>query len=290
MMLARVAVRSRTRLSPSFVRLVLGGPELAGFGVAGPVLDQRIKLILPGPAGLPQLRPECWWADFQALPEHGRGAVRTYTLRAITAADELVVDVVVHPGAHGPGSAWAGGAAPGDEVLVLVPAQGAPASGIEWAPGEAGRLLIVADETGVPAACSILESLPAGANGAAFLEVPLAEDVQDVTAPPGVDVRWLPRSGRPVGELATTAVVEHLGGGAVPEIDEEEADLLWETPTYSSSGEAITDRPAAGAYAWIAGEARMVTGLRRHLVGEIGMPRQQVAFMGYWREGVAMRG
>ena len=88
MMLARVAVRSTTRLSPSFVRIVLGGPELAGFGVAGPVLDQRIKLLLPGPTGLPQLRAESWWTDLQALPEDERGAVRTYTLRAISAEDE----------------------------------------------------------------------------------------------------------------------------------------------------------------------------------------------------------
>jgi len=288
MMLARVAVQSVTRLSPSFVRLVLGGPELAGCGVAGPVLDQRIKLLLPGPAGLPQLRPESWWADFQALPEDERGAVRTYTLRAITAEDELVVDVVLHPGACGPGATWAASAAHGDEVLVLVPSRDAPPSGIEWAPGRADRLLIVADETGVPAACSILESLPPESRGAAFLEVPLPEDVQEVVAPPGVDVRWLPRAGRPVGRLVTTAVVEHLGGGAVPEVDE--VELLWETPTYSSSGETTADLPAEGAYAWIAGEAGMVTGLRRHLVGEIGMPRQQVAFMGYWREGVAMRG
>lgn len=42
-------------------------------------------------------------------------------------------------------------------------------------------------------------------------------------------------------------------------------------------------------YAWIAGESKVVTGLRRHLVTELGMDRSQVAFMGYWREGVAMR-
>ena len=44
-----------------------------------------------------------------------------------------------------------------------------------------------------------------------------------------------------------------------------------------------------GTYAWIAGESRVVTGLRRHLVKELGFDRRQVAFMGYWRRGVAMR-
>jgi NADPH-dependent ferric siderophore reductase len=33
----------------------------------------------------------------------------------------------------------------------------------------------------------------------------------------------------------------------------------------------------------------MVRALRRALVGELGLARAQVAFMGYWREGVAMR-
>ena len=44
-----------------------------------------------------------------------------------------------------------------------------------------------------------------------------------------------------------------------------------------------------GTYAWIAGESTVVTGLRRHLVNELGFDRRQVAFMGYWRRGVAMR-
>ena len=33
----------------------------------------------------------------------------------------------------------------------------------------------------------------------------------------------------------------------------------------------------------------MVKAMRRSLVTELGMERAQVAFMGYWREGVAMK-
>ncbi len=44
-----------------------------------------------------------------------------------------------------------------------------------------------------------------------------------------------------------------------------------------------------GLYAWIAGESKVVTGLRRHLVNELHIDRSQVAFMGYWRRGVAMK-
>ena len=52
-------------------------------------------------------------------------------------------------------------------------------------------------------------------------------------------------------------------------------DILWET------GQA----QSALFYAWIAGEAGTVKELRRYLVGEAGVDRKQVAFMGYWRRG-----
>ena len=41
-------------------------------------------------------------------------------------------------------------------------------------------------------------------------------------------------------------------------------------------------------YVWIAGESKVVTGLRRVLVRDLGLDRRQVAFMGYWRVGVSM--
>lgn len=291
-MLVRAQVRSVERLSPSFLRLVLGG-DLDRLGVGGPLLDQRIKLLFPTPAGLPQLRAQCWWEDFQALPEETRGAVRTYTLRAVTSARELVVDVVLHPGAHGPGSSWASAARPGDELLALVPSCDASRTGVEWAPGDADRLLIVADETAVPAACSILSALPARARGTAILEVPVTADEQRIPAPDGVSVRWLPREGRPVGALAAVAVAELFGGAVAEPSAGSPGDVdpdLWETPTHSSSGDSLVSGPSDGCYAWVAGESGMVTAIRRHLVGEVGLPRHQVAFMGYWRQGVAMRG
>ncbi|UMG94793.1 SIP domain-containing protein [Nocardioides sp. TF02-7] len=92
----------------------------------------------------------------------------------------------------------------------------------------------------------------------------------------------------------------HLTGTPADPVDvaDEEIDPdLWETPVYSSSGEEVVETtrvpadgtPFPGLYAWIAGESKVVTGLRRRLVKELGIDRGQVAFMGYWREGVAMR-
>lgn len=293
MLLARLRVAAVSRPSPSYVRIALAGPDLADFGVEGPFYDQRIKLVLPGSAGLPELRPETWWSDYAALPEETRGSIRTYTVADTVGAGpdaRLVVDFVIHPGAHGPGSDWALAAEEGDELLAVLPRKGVPYGGIEFAPGAATRILLVGDETALPAITQILRDFPADAEATVFLEVPLAGDIAALPERAGLKVTWLPRDGRPVGDLAVAAVGEHLGfaahaGGAV-EVDPD----LWETPVYSSSGEPLDAARADDRYAWIAGESRMVTRLRRHLVGELGMPRSQVAFMGYWREGVAMKG
>jgi NADPH-dependent ferric siderophore reductase len=102
-------------------------------------------------------------------------------------------------------------------------------------------------------------------------------------------VTMAPRRGAPYGgiEFAPGAASRLLLAA-----DEEVDPDLWETPTYSSSGEPVAEPaevPHGDLYAWIAGESKVVTGLRRHLVRELGIDRRQVAFMGYWRQGVAMR-
>lgn len=303
MVLAEVEVVSTARLSPSFVRLELGGPGLAEVGPVEPGpdarwWDQRFKLVVPHEGGsLTSVAgaDESWLSTWLERPAEERGHMRTYTLRALRGEGDdtrVVVDVVLHEGVSGPGADWAGSAAPGDRAVVLMPRRGHAFGGIEFAPPEPADLLLVGDETAVPAICAILEQLPDDARGAAYVEVPHALDVQDVRRPAGVAVTWLPRSGRAHGIPLTAAVLDHLGTpadalGPPAEVDPD----LWETPTWSSSGEPI--EPGAGPtgelYAWIAGESAMVTGLRRHLVRELGIDRRQVAFMGYWRRGVAMR-
>ena len=307
MIVDEVEVVSVVRLSPSFVRIELGGACLADFGTDGPVYDQRFKLVLPGASGrVPSLTAdEDWYAAWLAQPEAERGHMRTYSVRDVRGEGvdtRLVVDIVVHPDdpASGPGARWAAGARVGDRVVAVAPRRGVAFGGIEFAPGKARHLLLVGDETAVPAISSILECLPEGARGTAFLEVPHADDVLDVDGPVGVEVVWLPREGRPLGERLHEAVVAHLGVPAPAALDAAATDVddLWETPTYSSSGEPLTGAgvasrtagPHADLYAWIGGESGVVTALRRHLVRDLGIARHQVAFMGYWRRGVAMKG
>ena len=42
-----------------------------------------------------------------------------------------------------------------------------------------------------------------------------------------------------------------------------------------------------GTYLWAAGEAGMLTPVRRHWRGTLGLPEAQVHCSGYWRRGVA---
>ncbi|NYI44279.1 NADPH-dependent ferric siderophore reductase [Nocardioides aromaticivorans] len=314
MLLTELEVVRAERVSPSFVRIELGGPELAEFGTPGPVLDQRIKIVFPNAAGtLPSFADadESWWTTWMEIPEDERGSMRTYTIRDVVgegADTRFVVDIVVHEASghddplDGAGNRWALQAAAGQRLVVMAPRRGHEFGGIEWSPGAADRLLLVGDETAAPAIRGILRDLPADASGAAFLEVPVDGDVlDDVVAPPGVEVTWLPRNGGARGEELHAAVLAHLTGSAPAEaitVGDDEIDPdLWETPVYSSSGEQVADAtavptdgsPFAGLYAWIAGESKVVTGLRRKLVNDLGLDRKQVAFMGYWREGVSMR-
>ncbi|MBZ5735741.1 siderophore-interacting protein [Nocardioides sp. TRM66260-LWL] len=317
LLLADVEVAAVRRLAPSFVRLELVGPDLDGphgLGVDGPWLDQRIKLVLPVGDTAPRpvaLLPDDWHAAWRALPAAERGAMRTYTVRDVLERDDvrrLVVDVVVHedaPGTpQGPGCRWALAARPGDRVGLIAPRRGHAFGGIEFLPprppGPDAPVLLVGDETAQPAIAGILRDLPADARGHAVVELPTRADVEALApltpAPDGVEVVWLARERGERGTALAAAVLALLGLDAPRTTDGLEIDPdLWETAAHSASGEPLVAAPAAGAtpthpalvdrYAWIAGEAGVVTGLRRTLVREHGMPRRDVAFMGYWRQG-----
>ena len=60
------------------------------------------------------------------------------------------------------------------------------------------------DETALPAIAGILRDLPGDAVGAALCEVPLSADVQELAAPAGVEVVWLPRDGARAGLARST--------------------------------------------------------------------------------------
>lgn len=301
--LARAAVRAVERVSPNFVRVTFGGEELAEFGTPGEVFDARIKLIFPPASGiLPPLDRDThdWWGSYLAVPEAERGSMRTYSIRELrmtTEGTEVDVDFVLHlePGLTGPASRWASTAAVGQELFLIGPRRGSTGhGGTEYAPGQAPSVMLVGDETAAPAIARILEDAARDLRGTAFIEVPSAADILTIDAPAGVDVHWLSRAGDEAhGAQLIPAVLTHLGDAHthIEVRDLEGEEMLWETPEYSALGEDIAANDApADRYFWIAGESGVVTTLRRHLVKDLGIARSQVAFMGYWRRGVAMRG
>ncbi|WP_449279865.1 siderophore-interacting protein [Leucobacter sp. GX0328] len=313
---AVVHVDAVERVSPSFVRIVLAGDALRGIGNPGRTFDQRIKLVFPAAAGrAPVLPPDTtdWYAAWLAVPEAERGTMRTYSIREVRVEPDgttrLVVDFVLHlvEGETGPASSWANAAEAGHELLLVAPRRGRfDGGGIEFDTERTGRLLLAGDETAAPAIASILEDLPRDAVGAAFIEVPERADALAIDAPVGIAVHWLARAGEAHGSRLLPAVLEHLGvapdrvrspgaADASRPASASSEDLLWETPSYSGAGETVDEPDAPGAAHsddafWIAGESAVVTKLRRHLVKDLGIPRAQVAFMGYWRRGVAMKG
>ncbi|MCF8611571.1 siderophore-interacting protein [Gordonia sp. HY285] len=305
---AYVIGRARVSLvepvSPNFVRITFVGGDVDRLGNPGQTFDQRIKVIFPPSSGvLPELAGgDDWYRRWLEIPEDRRGAIRTYSVRDLRVADdgttELVVDFVLHmaPGATGPASSWASRASADDEVMLVAPRRGRrDGGGLEYQPGDSGSVLLAGDETAAPAIARILEDAPADLRGTAFIEVPTGADVLPCAAPAGVSVHWLARDGADHGARLRPAVLDHLGAADSADdadVDENPDDpMVWETPVFSNLGEDVGPEPAPGErYYWIAGESKVVTGLRRHLVKELGIARSQVAFMGYWRHGVAMKG
>ena len=319
-----VTVSAVRDLSPSFRRITLGGYALRDFGVHGPTLDLRVKLVLPSRAAdgtvlpLPVFRVEepGWYRQWLAMDPDVRGSMRTYTVRRArldAVYPEIDVDIVLHgegdgTASEGPGATWARQARPGDRVTLIGPNSRAAHcvledtyAGIEWRPGTARRILLAGDETAVPAICAILETLPPHLSGDAVLEVPDAGDIRNIRTEADVAVTWLARGsggagqgahrGRPHGELLRAAVrdvVSRLDGtGPRARSQAPEAEAVTPDADPGLLWETPDGATASPFYAWIAGEAGTVRELRRYLVREAGIDRAQLAFMGYWRQGRA---
>ncbi|WP_410599265.1 siderophore-interacting protein [Amycolatopsis sp. lyj-90] len=242
----------------SLIRVTFGGPGLRDITTCGP--DQRIKVFLPSAPGASPRVPtgEDWYARYREMPEDGRPAMRTYTIRALRPG-EIDVDFVRH-GDVGPASRWAGAAEPGDEVVIYGPNARFPHEetdptrrGADYLPrpGSAWKL-IAGDETALPAIGGIVEGLAAGERAQVFVQVPVDGDRQQWRTDGEVEVTWLTPD-----------------GGGAPLLDAVRAAELPEGP----------------GYAWLAGEAGVVKELRRHLVRERGVDRKRIDFCGYWRKG-----
>lgn len=243
---AATVVRTE-RPTPHLVRLVLGGEELADLPV-GAYTDHYVKLVFP-PAGVTYPHPTDLASIKREFPAEQWPRLRAYTVRAWdAAAGELTIDVV-HHGDEGLAGPWAAALRPGDRVLFTGPGGAyAPDPTADWH-------LLAGDESALPAIAAALERLPAGAPATVFVEVDDPADELPLASPGAVELHWLHRAGRPVGEALVEAV------------------------------RAMDFRPGR-VHAFVHGEATSVKELRRLLRVERGVPRADLSISGYWRRGL----
>lgn len=99
-----VQISQKQRLSPGFMRITVTGDKLRFFGQWG--LDQRIKLIIPSPAGNipdfgildePTPPPTTWLPRAKSFPADQRPILRTYTPSAVRPElCEVDIDIYLH--------------------------------------------------------------------------------------------------------------------------------------------------------------------------------------------------
>lgn len=262
--LLRLEVVAVRRLAPHWMRVTLGGGDIGRFAPLG--YDQWFRLFLPhrsdsAGAGLERIPAKAnrifGYLSYLRIPEGIRPAMRNYTVRAYRASGpsggaELDVDFVLHGSGPtaGPASRWAASATVGESVVIIDEGLGfSPERGVE-------RVLLIADETGVPAVSGVCASLPSTATGTVLVEAPSADDVLEIDAPEGVEVRWLVRdAGACPGTLALSALRQ-------------------------------LDPPAPDTHVFVVGEQSLPVAARRHLVAS-GHPKDRISFVGYWRAGSA---
>ncbi|HCF5458923.1 TPA: siderophore-interacting protein [Pseudomonas aeruginosa] len=267
--LFNVELKRREQLSPALTRFVFGGPEVAEMKTLA--ADQRIKIFFPDASGQPPSLPggSEWYQAYRSVEPARRPPMRTYTIRALRVEQEEVdVEFVLH-GENGPASAWATHARIGDRLQLAAPNRqyGDDPGGYEWKPPAGVRhILLIADETALPAVAGIFEELAGETEPPvveAFLEVPGEADILDLPAIPAARLHWLPE--------------REVAGGAAQELEDIDIDeeILWELAS-----------PESGSfYAWVAGESAAVMAIRRYLVQERGIDKRHLTLMGYWRLG-----
>lgn len=258
--LREVEVVRATDITSGMRRVTLTGEQLGAFssaagierpGFASSGFDDDVALYFPYPGQSEAVLPIQGEAKL-VLPKDPRPLSRAYTVRRWDPeTGELDVDFVKH--GVGTGTTWASRARPGDRIHLSGP------STSKAFPADAVWLLVVGDDTALPAIGRLLDELPADARAQVFIEIAEVAHRQELRELPGVEVNWLVRNGAPAGtvSLLTEAV---------------RAAEWW-------SGEV---------FAWLAGEHTAVRDIRRHLVEDRGVPKEDIDFAGYWRRSAVV--
>ncbi len=232
---------------PHLRMVTFGGGDLATFEPAGP--DTFLYLLLPPPGrdelGIDQ---SFTWVAHAQMPVEEQPVGAYYTLRHWRPETaELDVLMVLHEDA-GHASSWATRAQPGDRVALWGPRTA------YHPPAGTDHLVLVADETGLPAIAVILEQMPAGTTAQVVAEVDTESERQELLSSPDIEVTWVYRDGAAAG-TATLLL-----------------DAVRALPPFRGT-----------PYVWGGGESRTMTTVRRHVRDERGLERDAVSLVAYWR-------
>lgn len=236
-----LTVKDASYLTPNMIRLVLTSPELASRpeGCEG----ANCKIFIPETGQSPE-------ALLDQIENGPRPTVRTYTVRKFRKdALELDIDFVAH-GDEGPASAFAMRAKPGDFLGFRGP------SDVKIKDYYADWYLVAADMSALPVAAATLEAMPRDAKGLAIFEVQSKDDVQDIDAPVGIEMRWLIQNDPHVASRAQEAAIR------------------------------ATQLPAGVIQTCIAGESGVIKDLRAFLTNETDIPKKDIYISGYWKIGL----
>ncbi len=172
---------------------------------------------------------------------------RRYSIRGLdTRTKTLELNVVAH-GVHGPGAEWASTTEPGDRINGVGP------RGKIYLDPEADWHLFVGDDTAAPASLNMLEALPAGVPGLAFLEVTSPED--ELFTSSTQMVNWLHRRDTPT--ISSNLLVDAVNSAELP---------------------------AGRGHVYIAGEVQIVAAVQRAALAR-GLAPEQLSPKAYWGRG-----
>ncbi len=237
-----VEVVETVERSPRLLRITLTGDGLRSLVVDRPAASIRLLVPAPGDDGLEM---PTWDGNEFLLTDGSRPLLRTFTpLRVDNERGRMDVEIVRHDG--GAISGWAETAAPGDPAAMSGPGRGFDL------PDGVTRLVLLGDETALPAVGQLMEWVPDGVDIEAHVEV-----------------------------ITGDAVVEMVG-------DHHDA-VTWHVSVSDPPGSALvevarsfTDLPES-THLWAAGEASAMQAIRSRLFTELGLPRSRATVRGYWK-------
>lgn len=236
----QVTVQKIDQVTPRVRRFVLGGAPLAGFRIPRP--GAHIKLLFGADPNEP------------IDPKKMRSQMRTYTPRHFNPeTNELTVEFVLH--GSGLASTWAAQAQVGETITVA-----GPGGGMDI-PDTLAVMVMLVDESAIPAAGVVLEALPASCIPIVICEVEDAHEQRSLSSKIEVQPTWLFRQEQ---SASPGILLEHYLPKVLADIENVD-EIFW----------------------WIACEANAMRRMRSQLLNQQGVSKDRLVSRGYWKSGAS---